>query len=548
MSASGTLLGGRYRVGAMLGKGGMGVVYQAVQEDLGRRVAVKVLNPDLAFHSDGLQRFRLEAQSAAALGHPNIVQVTDFQANAGEPAFLVMEFLEGRSLGQTIAAEGPLSEARVAFIVSQMLSGLSAAHRANLVHRDIKPDNVFLSSTTAMHDLVKLLDFGIAKLQGDTGNAHLTVAGAMIGTPAYMSPEQARGLPIDARTDLYAVGSCMYHALSGHLPFEANSLPALLVAIFEHAPPPLAAFCPGIDPRMVAVVTRAMSKDPAARFASAEEMRAALAPWSTLPTKPPPSAIPPFVGTSPNAYTTAPNSPSSLASAGPAFVAPAFVAPAFAAPVTPTGSGGRIAIVGGIVVAGLVVVIGGAYFAFTKLHADAAVSRNPPAVADVATSPGTAVPTPADSTGTTAPTPPAALAQAHHGTSAARGTNVDAAAPPAFVASAGAPVAAGASHGKVARLTGIDGGVYPKAPIRDRVEASLDAATACFTKFPPPDTSPAFFVTVNAAGLVVEVGNANGASAPRNPSLDRCMQPLFTSMHLGKPDAAGFFRVSYGFP
>src|SRR4029079_14246027 len=128
---------------------------------------------------------------AAALGHPNIVQVTDFQANPEEPPFLVMEYLEGRSLAQAIK-DGPLSAQRLAFIVTQMLSGLAAAHRANIVHRDIKPDNVFLTSTTAVRDLVKLLDFGIAKLQGDTADAHLTATGAMIGTPAYMSPEQAR--------------------------------------------------------------------------------------------------------------------------------------------------------------------------------------------------------------------------------------------------------------------------------------------------------------------------------------------------------------------
>ncbi len=529
---TGTLLGGRYRVGEMLGQGGMGAVYHAVQEDLGRRVALKVLNSDLAFQSDGLQRFRLEAQSAAALGHPNIVQVTDFQANAGEPAFLVMEYLEGRSLGQTIAADGPLPEARVAFIMSQMLSGLSAAHRANIVHRDIKPDNVFLTSTTAVHDLVKLLDFGIAKLQGDTGNANPTIAGTMIGTPAYMSPEQARGLPIDARTDLYAVGSCMYHALSGHLPFEANSLPALLVAIFEHSPAPLATYCPGIDPRMEAIVTRAMAKDPAARFASAEEMRAALAPWSTLPTRPPPAASAPFASMSPNAYTTG----------------PAFASPVTAAPMPPSGSGARIAIVGAVALVGVVVVIGIAYVAFTKLHPDAA-APGPSAVADVASSPAAAVPTPS-STGTTAPIASAALAQAHHGTNAARGPNV-AAAPStsaSVASSGGAPVTAGAAHGKVARMMGIDAGVYSSAPVRERVDATMDATTACFAKFPPPDTSPTFFVTVNAAGTILEVGNANGASAPRNPSLDRCMQGVFASMHLGKPDAAGFFHVSYGYP
>ena len=522
---TGTLLGGRYRVGEPLGKGGMGVVYEAVKEDLGRRVALKVLHS--TFDSDGLQRFRLEAQSAAALGHPNIVQVTDFQANAGEPAFLVMERLDGRSLAQAIAADGPLPEARVAFIVAQMLSGLSAAHRANIVHRDIKPDNVFLTSTTAVHDLVKLLDFGIAKLQGGAGAAHLTVAGTMIGTPAYMSPEQARGLPVDARTDLYAVGTCMYHALSGRLPFEANSLPALLVAIFEHSPAPLARFHPGIDPRMEAIVARAMAKDPAARFATAEEMRAALAPWSTLPTKSPPARAP-FAATSPNAYTNAPGS----RAPGAAVQVPS------GATAPQSGSARRLGVFGVLAAVAVLCVIGVAYFAWTSLRTNAA-SAIAPAAADVATPPATAVPI-AQSSSSSAP---AVTAQAHHATSAARVTTA-AAAPPSVPASG----ATGAPRGRVARIIGTDAGVYATAPVRDRAEATLDAATACLAKFPPPDDSPSFFATVNAAGLVVEVGNANGASAPRNASLDRCMLSVFTSMHLGKPDAAGFFRVSYGYP
>ncbi|MEO9233580.1 MAG: hypothetical protein ABI421_09635 [Polyangiaceae bacterium] len=202
-----------------------------------------------------------------------------------------------------------------------------------------------------------------------------------------------------------------------------------------------------------------------------------------------------------------------------------------------TGGGGRIAIFGVLALIGIFVAIGVAFFAFTKLRADTAASPNPAAVADVTTSPTTVVPTPNISTSTAATTP-----SAHHVTTAARGTNAAAA------GSSSTPVTIGASHGKVARLTATVGGVYPTAPIRDRADASLDAATACLTKFPPPDSTPTFFVTVDASGLVVDVGNANGASEPRNPSLDRCMVAVFQGLHLGKPDDAGWFRVSYAFP
>ena len=160
---TGQLLGGRYRVGKRIGAGGMGTVYEAVQEDLGRRVALKVLHPHLVQNADLVSRFKREAESAAALGHGNIVQVTDF-GHEGETAFLVMEYLAGSSLGAAIAKERALSPGRAAFIASQVLSALGAAHAAGIVHRDLKPDNVFLTSISGLRDIVKLLDFGIAKL------------------------------------------------------------------------------------------------------------------------------------------------------------------------------------------------------------------------------------------------------------------------------------------------------------------------------------------------------------------------------------------------
>ncbi len=274
----GTLVGGRYRLGALLGRGGMGSVYQAIQEDLKRRVAVKVLDPSLASDPAHVERFRREALAAAALGHPNIVTVTDFQWPAGEGPFLVMEHLTGQSVGEAIEREQRLTTPRVAFIASQVLDALAAAHAAGIVHRDIKPDNIFLTSVSGVTDVVKVLDFGVAKMN-DANAAKLTDSGTMVGTPAYMSPEQTRGQALDARADLYAVGAVMYHALTGQMPFRGPSVPAVIVAIATMPAQSVRELRADVPPAFVALVERAMAKDPALRFQTAAEMRAALAPW-----------------------------------------------------------------------------------------------------------------------------------------------------------------------------------------------------------------------------------------------------------------------------
>lgn len=253
----------------------MGAVYEGVQESLGRKVAIKVLKTRGQLSQATLARFAREAHAAAELGHPNIVQVTDFQSREGEPPFLIMERLVGRSLREVIAEEKRLPEGRVAFIANQVLDALSAAHAAAIVHRDIKPDNVFLTRLAAIDDIVKVLDFGVAKL---TTEGSLTAHGARVGSPAYMSPEQAAGRAVDARTDLYCLGATMYHALTGHLPFETNDLAELLSWLETRPAPPMSTHVPSIDARIAAVVERAMAKDPNVRFPSAEAMKEALAP------------------------------------------------------------------------------------------------------------------------------------------------------------------------------------------------------------------------------------------------------------------------------
>ncbi len=265
----------------------MGAVYEAVHIPLTRQVALKTLLPELAEDADLLARFRREAETTAGLRHPNIVAVTDFFAEPGYPPFIVMELLEGRTLSNIMETEGRLDPPRAAFIGMQVLAALAAAHRVGVIHRDIKPGNIFVERTAAVRDFVKVLDFGVAKLLADAGRTVLraqTAAGQVLGTLAYMPPEQAGGGVVDHRADLYAVGATLYHAISGLRPQEA--------ALRVNGPrPPLAVVAPWVPPAIGAAVDRSMRADPMARFASAEEMAAALSPPNSYdPSSRPPSA------------------------------------------------------------------------------------------------------------------------------------------------------------------------------------------------------------------------------------------------------------------
>ena len=279
MSLLGKVLGGRYEVVRLLGTGGMGAVYEAQQRDLNRRVAIKVLHETRHDPSD-LARFRQEAQAAASLGHPNIIQIIDFEMNPGEPPFLVMELLRGRSLATLVKQEQRLAPARAAALIVQVLSALGEAHRARIVPRDIKPENIFICDPSPVMELAKVLDFGFAKPLDSQKNLARTQAGYVVGTPAYMSPEQASGASADARMDLFAVGVSLYHALAGRRPFEGPTTSALMYAIRKQAPLPLASLCPDLDLDLVRVVERALSKEPKDRYASAEQFIDALSPWS----------------------------------------------------------------------------------------------------------------------------------------------------------------------------------------------------------------------------------------------------------------------------
>ena len=232
-----TVLGQRYQLRRRIGVGGMGIVYEAEQLDTGSTVAVKVLQQHLVGEPAVHARFRREAQATAGVAHPNIVQVTDFQDAPDEPPFLVMELLHGQTLKSLMKKEGPLPVARAAAIAHQVASALTAAHQAGVIHRDIKPDNVFLVDTGTEALQVKLLDFGVARLMHeDDAKALGTESGAWVGTPSYMAPEQVRCRPVDGRADIYSLGACLYHMVTGQRPIDVADNVALLSAVLHNVP------------------------------------------------------------------------------------------------------------------------------------------------------------------------------------------------------------------------------------------------------------------------------------------------------------------------
>jgi serine/threonine-protein kinase len=271
----GKTLGGRYRVARLLGRGGMGSVYEAVDVDLGRRVALKVMLPELTRDPVLLERFRREVRNTALLTHPNVVQVTDYGRLGNEPPFLVMELLEGRTLVARLK-KGRLEPRRAVRIALQVLSALAAAHDAGVVHRDLKPENVFLVGLEGGVELVKLLDFGLAKLMDDEAFARLTRTGVLVGTPRYAAPEQVKGSRgVDGRTDVYAAGVLLYAMLTGRPPFLAQP-PQLWNDLLQKEPTDPRIVVPTLPPDLVEIVRKAMSKRPQDRYPSARAMTEAL--------------------------------------------------------------------------------------------------------------------------------------------------------------------------------------------------------------------------------------------------------------------------------
>ncbi len=275
----GSVLVGRYEILTLLGEGSMGAVYRGVEIGTRRPVAIKVLLPHLIAHDQMRARFDREASAAMRIRHPNCVRVFEYGVDRGM-AFLVMELLEGQDLFAELAARGRLSEERAVRIVIQIAGALGAAHAEGIVHRDLKPENVMLA-VDAAGDRVKLLDFGIAKqidraIDLDQDVDAITVAGSLIGTPAYMAPEQCQGTDVTALTDLYACGVLLYQLVTGHLPFEHQNPMAAWIAHMSEVPRPPSLLLPGLHPGLEAVILKAMAKRPQDRQQSARELRVEL--------------------------------------------------------------------------------------------------------------------------------------------------------------------------------------------------------------------------------------------------------------------------------
>jgi CheY-like chemotaxis protein len=274
----GTVLAGRYRLESLIGGGSFGTVFRALHLELDREIAVKILATSAGTDPEALARFRREGISACRIQHPNAVAVLDFGVNPGGVAYLVMELLHGHSLEKELEDRGQIPPHRTVEIAVPVASALAAAHDAGVLHRDVKPSNVFLHQTP-QGEVPKILDFGIAKVVGEAAiGQNLTVDGSLLGTPAYMAPERFRRGPYGPKSDVYSLGAMLYEMLSGRLPFIPSTAdPLALVAMqAEEDPPPLRLRCPDVSPALEGLVRSALNRNPDSR-PSAEELSRRLA-------------------------------------------------------------------------------------------------------------------------------------------------------------------------------------------------------------------------------------------------------------------------------
>ena len=276
----GEVIGGAFTLTAVLGRGGMGIVYRARQHSMDRDVAVKLLHPGYAGDPNAVKRVLREAKAASRLSHPNIVTVFDFGQTEGGDLYLVMELLDGQEMLVELEARGALGVNRTVELFAQVCDAVHHAHEQGLVHRDLKPENVFLLSGVGhRQEFIKVLDFGVAHMRTAEQGERLTATGTICGTPAYMSPEQCLSEPVDRRADIYSLGVMLFEALTGRLPFEAESMARMMMAHISEPPPHLSDRSPGgrFPPRLDDLIRRCLAKNPDHRPADAVELSRELA-------------------------------------------------------------------------------------------------------------------------------------------------------------------------------------------------------------------------------------------------------------------------------
>ncbi|HLK39263.1 MAG TPA: protein kinase [Polyangiaceae bacterium] len=276
------ILNGQFQILQKIGSGGMGAVYKALQPQMNRMVGVKILHPKLANRKDLVSRFRREARAMSQLTHPNTVKVFLYGELDDGSLYIIMEFLEGKNLNQTVRAEGPFPLQRALPILIQACGALDEAHKAGIIHRDMKPENIFLVQSGPLRDFPKLLDFGLAKVgerQMRPGSIILTQEGMVFGTPEFMSPEQAQGKALTPSSDVYSLAIILYEVLTGKLPFDAKTAMDHIQLHVTTPPIPLNTRVPGktFPPLLDAIINRALAKRPEDRFASAADFGAAMA-------------------------------------------------------------------------------------------------------------------------------------------------------------------------------------------------------------------------------------------------------------------------------
>jgi serine/threonine-protein kinase len=281
---SGKVIAGKYSLLREIGRGGVGLVFEAEHIRLRQRVAIKVLAPHLRSEADVVTRFEREARAMGSLKSPHIATVFDVDTLPDGTPYMVMELLEGRDLHRHLREQPRMSNADIVSIVTQACEGLAVVHASGIIHRDLKPSNLFLTQAPSGGYLVKVMDFGISKLLGD----EVTHIGSSLGTPAYMSPEQIRASSeVDARSDIWALGVLLFRALSGTLPFDGEGITGMSVAVVNEAPKNLTELRPDLPPELVKVVERLLEKDPSARYQTVAEVREALQPFGDDTSQPP---------------------------------------------------------------------------------------------------------------------------------------------------------------------------------------------------------------------------------------------------------------------